>query len=351
MRVLYLYAEVMGYTEATIDVLAGEGHEVFVLHWGKGKLSSYVIKGGVQRVKYFCRDGLSWSQLWSISKNFDPQLVVVSGWMDKGYLICAFLFRLEKIAVVLTLDDQWFWSRRQLFAFVLGKVRFFRLFFNKVWVTGIFQWEYARMLSFQRHDISLHFYSASQEFFDFEPRFEENAKSRRFLFVGRFANVKGLANLLEAWALSKLVNEGWTLSLVGVEQSELRIDDSGGVEALGFLDSRQLIDLGRGSCCLVVPSLFEPWGVVVHEFCLVGLPIIASNAVGSRMQYLTHDFNGFVFKAGSPNDLCRTLKLFAALGMEKRAIMGRRSRVLGLAVTPELSAHNLLALANADNSL
>ena len=38
--ILYLYAEVMGYTISTIEELCKLGYEIHVLHWDKKKLSN-----------------------------------------------------------------------------------------------------------------------------------------------------------------------------------------------------------------------------------------------------------------------------------------------------------------------
>ena len=83
MKILYLYAEVMGYTMATIRELAECGHEVHVVHWDHKKLTPYKAPV-VPNVFMYNRSGLSVEQIKKLAKNIAPMVTVVSGWMDRG---------------------------------------------------------------------------------------------------------------------------------------------------------------------------------------------------------------------------------------------------------------------------
>ena len=61
MKILYLYAEIMGYSIATIKELIKSGAEVHVVHWDKKKISKYQVtkEFGVHfysRSKYTVKD-------------------------------------------------------------------------------------------------------------------------------------------------------------------------------------------------------------------------------------------------------------------------------------------------------
>ena len=58
----------------------------------------------------------------------------------------------------------------------------------------------------------------------------------------------------------------------------------------------------------VLPSNFEPWGVVVHEFCAAGLPMLLSETVGSSSSFLINGHNGFLFKPNNHYDLLSKFK-------------------------------------------
>ncbi len=93
----------------------------------------------------------------------------------------------------------------------------------------------------------------------------------RFLFVGRFIERKGIDVLLDAFrGLERgelwLVGDGPLRAFV---EAESRGDSR--IRVLGYADETSLPDLYGQADILVVPSLFEPWGLVVHEGLAHGL--------------------------------------------------------------------------------
>ena len=49
-KLLILYAEVMGYTLSTLELLESSGVDLYVVHWDNKKISSYKIKTN----RYLC---------------------------------------------------------------------------------------------------------------------------------------------------------------------------------------------------------------------------------------------------------------------------------------------------------
>jgi len=107
--------------------------------------------------------------------------------------------------------------------------------------------------------------------------------SRYALFLGRIHQVKGLENLLRAWA--SLRPEGWVLQLAGPDEAghlgylvgiaeQLGISDE--VQFLGELDDRAKWTIYRGADLFVLPSFSENFGVVVAEALSQGLPVITT---------------------------------------------------------------------------
>jgi glycosyltransferase involved in cell wall biosynthesis len=66
------------------------------------------------------------------------------------------------------------------------------------------------------------------------------------------------------------------------------------VHFTGWLAPEQLAQWYRHADVLVVPSWYEPFGMVVLEGMLYGLPIAAS-AVGGPAEILTHERTGLLF--------------------------------------------------------
>ena len=75
----------------------------------------------------------------------------------------------------------------------------------------------------------------------------------------------------------------------------------------------------------VLPSLFEPFGLVVNEAMLCGLPVAVSDSVGAKFDLVRPDENGYVFPAGDVEALAAILRQILP-DEEKRARMGCAAR-------------------------
>jgi glycosyltransferase involved in cell wall biosynthesis len=148
----------------------------------------------------------------------------------------------------------------------------------------------------------------------------------RFLFVGRPAREKGLAELLRAWSQAQLAPHAALLVVGagdGLAPSERRRalgadERAAGVVYAPHAGAAELRAIYAASDALIVPSIptrtfREPWGLVVNEAMNRGLPVIASDAVGAAAGGLVRDgANGLVVAAGDDAALARALKRLAA---------------------------------------
>jgi glycosyltransferase involved in cell wall biosynthesis len=94
----------------------------------------------------------------------------------------------------------------------------------------------------------------------------------------------------------------------------------------------------------VMPSLFEPWGVVMHEFAAMGFPLLVSNKVGASECFLEENKNGFSFQAGNINSLKEKLKMIMQLQPEQLNLMGECSYKLAEKITPGSWANTLIKM-------
>jgi glycosyltransferase involved in cell wall biosynthesis len=97
------------------------------------------------------------------------------------------------------------------------------------------------------------------------------------------------------------------------------------VRFLGFVNQSQLPSVYRAADLFVLPSLFEPFGLVVNEAMLCGLPVAVSDRVGAKYDLVRPDENGYVFPAGDVEALAAILRQILPDG-EKRARMGGAAR-------------------------
>ena len=114
---------------------------------------------------------------------------------------------------------------------------------------------------------------------------------RTLLFVGRIHPVKGLDNLVEAWA--KVSPKGWRLRVVGGENKEgyvaaleAKCRDLHVEASVDFVGAKYGEELQRAyveADCLILPSFTENFGGVVVDALGAGRPVIASDKTPWRM--------------------------------------------------------------------
>ena len=139
----------------------------------------------------------------------------------------------------------------------------------------------------------------------------------RYLFVGRFIERKGIDVLLDAF---RRVDAGelWIAGdgpLRGIVESAAAHDPR--VRYLGYVDGEAQEDVYREADVLVVPSLFEPWGLVVHEGLAYGLPVITTDQVGAADDLIDEGVNGYLVPPGSPVALAAAMRAVAGWTSEQ----------------------------------
>ena len=100
-----------------------------------------------------------------------------------------------------------------------------------------------------------------------------------------------------------------------------------GVHFAGFQNQTEIGRFFTAADAFVLPSGFEPWGLVVNEAMCFGLPVVVSDRVGAGGDLVRDGVNGFTFPAGDVDALARILGALVADG-ERRRQMGEASRAL-----------------------
>ncbi|MCX5892544.1 MAG: glycosyltransferase family 4 protein [Deltaproteobacteria bacterium] len=97
------------------------------------------------------------------------------------------------------------------------------------------------------------------------------------------------------------------------------------VRFLGFKNQSELPAYYDLCEVLVLPSVFEPWGLVVNEVMNAGRAVIVSDQVGCGPDLVRNGENGYIFPAGDRAALAELLRKVLAEPAVWRA-MGARSR-------------------------
>lgn len=113
---------------------------------------------------------------------------------------------------------------------------------------------------------------------------------RTVLYVGRLAAEKNLERLLVAFAslvrqhaeaVLVLVGSGPLLRKLQVMASDLQLLSRPNVIFLGHLQGEELLAWYRIATVAVLPSLSEPFGAVVNEALMAGVPVVCSSRCGA----------------------------------------------------------------------
>jgi glycosyltransferase involved in cell wall biosynthesis len=150
------------------------------------------------------------------------------------------------------------------------------------------------------------------------------------LFCAKLQPWKGPFDLLEAFGRASVSNSYLVFAGDGPLRNELErkaaeLGIAGRVRFLGFKNQSQLPSVYRASDLLVLPSHYEPFGLVVNEAMLCGCPVAVSDRVGARFDLVTNGENGFIFPVGNVDALAAILAEVLP-DSEKRARMGAAAR-------------------------
>lgn len=344
MTFVFLYTEIAEYFLACCNRLAEHG-EVHIVRWPVNKEAPFQFSVN-PAIRLYSKQDYSLPQLQELVASLKPDVLICSGWIDKDYLKISKAY-FKKIPTVMTCDTHWTGSLKQRLATVLSRFTLLRIF-SHAWVPGGIQRRYALKLGFRADHIHTGFYSCDLGFFngvyDQQKPPKEQQFPKRFLYVGRYYEFKGIQELWQAFAeLQQEQPNDWELWCLGA--GDLDPVQHPKIRHFGFVQPKELGKYTSQTGVFILPSLFEPWGVVVHEFAASGFPLLLSEPVGARDAFLKEGLNGFVFRAGDVGSIKEQLKQVIALSEARLLEMGAQSHALAQAISPAGWVNTLLDIA------
>jgi len=346
MTFLFLYTEIAEYVLACCNELTKHG-DVHIVRWPVNKEAPFQFQTN-EKIKLYPKTDYNQEQLTQLVKSINPDVIVCSGWIDKDYLKITKAY-FKKIPTVMTCDTHWNGSFKQRLATVISRITLLNIF-SHAWVPGQIQKQYVLNLGFKESNIQTGFYSCDLDYFESVYQSQKAQKQeffpKRFLYVGRYYEFKGIKELWQAFI--ELQNEqpyDWELWCLGV--GDIQPINHPKIKHFGFVQPKDLANYTSQTGVFILPSRFEPWGVVVHEFAASGFPLLLSNKVGAKEQFLQEGKNGFVFKSESVNDIKQALKKIMNTKESDLIAMSDYSNTLSKSISPKLWVESLLRMAKS----
>lgn len=140
-------------------------------------------------------------------------------------------------------------------------------------------------------------------------RYGVGPNEKLVLCVGRLVPQKGIEHLIRAvpmiverFAEAKcvIVGEGWLRDYL--ERIARFTGQQWKTRFTGFIPDSDLVALVKSADVLVVPSIYEPFGIVALEGMAAGVPVVASQ-IGGLAEVIEHDRTGIIVYAKNPQSI------------------------------------------------
>jgi len=274
-------------------------------------------------------------------KNKNIDTVCIAGYGRIVYLCMIILAKFKGVKVILFAES---WYGKNVI------INFFKGFFLNLFCYG-FIVSGKRAFYHFIHNLKIPSYKISEAYSvvdnkHFERKEIEFPEKPILLCVARFTQVKNLKMLAEAF-LESSISKTYTLKIVGGGEDYLDLKHTAGssknIILSSWLPYSKLPELYHQATIFILPSIFEPWGLVVNEAMAAGLPIIISQQCGCKPD-LAFDINSLTFDAENKTELVFTLNKAAMLNNAQLLKMGQNSRKIISNFTPKIWGENIIKL-------
>jgi glycosyltransferase involved in cell wall biosynthesis len=280
-------------------------------------------------------------RIYQAIKKENPDVINITGYYDMAIVLPALWFRLNGVHLIMSIDSTLGDNQNSFLSY-----HFKRLIFRQI--DGFFSYgtKSSELIKFYLktnskillannavdNDRLLKTYLAAKK----------ERSNKNFIFVGRFIKEKNLTSLIEAFSM--LENNDWGIILVGTgPEEEVLKKQAKGMSKIKFHEPVAWYDVPKALALadvFVLPSISEPWGLVVNEAMACGLPVIVSEKCGSAHDLVVQSVNGFTFVPESVEQLKDHLNWFLK-NSEKLEKMGKESQKIISTHRPEIVAKQM----------
>lgn len=153
------------------------------------------------------------------------------------------------------------------------------------------------------------------------------------IYSGRLISIKNVESVVQA--ISKIKRKDIILLITGggeLEDEIMNLSKRLGVKTIitGFIsEQEELFKHYFVGDALILPSVYEPWGLVVNEAMSAGLPVLVSKICGCSLDLVKSGENGYLIDPYDVNNIAKNIEnvLFSRnikiLGVNSRNIISK----------------------------
>ena len=238
--------------------------------------------------------------------------------------------RAQRGKVVCLSDATWRGHWRQILVDPLRHRALLRRQFDGVLVPGRSGLRHARIMGYAPEKTLPGMLGADPLLFNGGGPLHERPKT--ILFVGGLDSNKNVLGLTTAFQHFAQDHPDWVLRICGAGPQRADIPGHPGIHVEEFVQPAELAEIMREARCLVLPSLKERWGLVVHEAALSGCALALSSSVGAAAD-LARPQNAVLFAPGKVKPmevaLCEIAQWDAARWQQAEEVSRKLARQFG----------------------
>lgn len=276
--------------------------------------------------------------LLHVFDTFKPTVLNVTGYFDNAQVLLMIYAQMKGVKVVLSsesspLDHHRSPLKEKIKSWIVNRAHIFFCF-------GKSSADYLLSLGVREDQIPVRHAAVVDETlirsnFELAKNAVAKPKKYQFVYVGRLAEEKNLELLVKAFLDLKKesIAQDWGLLFVGDGPTKTKLQqlsgnpDANDITFAGGHPWYKVPEWMAKADVLVLPSKSEPWGLVVNEAMICGMPVIVSEKCGCAEDLVISGQNGFVFNPEDQSDLEKAMRYFME-HPEKMTAMGVMSEQL-----------------------
>jgi glycosyltransferase involved in cell wall biosynthesis len=239
-------------------------------------------------------------------KSIQFSSLIIAEWYGFEYWISLFFFGLNS-KIIFTLESN------SLGRGVFGKIKdLAKMFFLKgvdiALPSGPSHREVLNHLGFSKKFFILNGVGIANDF-SYNRSIKERNTSYKLLFVGRLIEDKNIKGLLGAFnEVSKFIDVTLTIVGTGPLKSLVVGSKNSRITYYEKFNNEEMHNVYRDHHILILPSLKEPWGLVIEEALSSKMPVIVSQYVGCLNAIIFDKINGIVVDVNNLNSIIEGIK-------------------------------------------